>query len=368
MTLPLLLFALDVAASVSLSLLAARLLLARPRLPVAQLMALIAVASICHIALARQDYRFWIPAPFSFEFGAAASIALNFARNLTPGLFMVLCHTLFADRRRFPRWLLGAFAAQMLLEVPAHWPALLGPPLQDTVLRALAPLLQTAFAAIALYWTIAGWRGDLIESRRRVRAITTLIIGLDVLVSSVLTRLLVDPDTIAHYYVHEALIGSYLILSVAVLFQFMGDDLDEFLDPVRARPAPPPPRTAEAGAAVARLTALLATEHIYRKPGLTLKALADRAGLPEYRLRKIIHEEFGFANFNAFLHAWRIREACAQLRDPALRRTPVLTIALSVGYQSVNTFNRGFREVMDMAPSEYRALPDAPLPPAPKAA
>lgn len=50
------------------------------------------------------------------------------------------------------------------------------------------------------------------------------------------------------------------------------------------------------------------------------------------------------------------------MRDPALRRTPILTIALSVGYQSVNTFNRGFRDVMDMTPSVYRALEDAPLP------
>jgi len=48
-----------------------------------------------------------------------------------------------------------------------------------------------------------------------------------------------------------------------------------------------------------------------------------------------------------------------------MRRTPILTIALSVGYQSINTFNRGFRDIMDMTPSEYRSLEDAPLPSAP---
>jgi AraC-like DNA-binding protein len=93
--------------------------------------------------------------------------------------------------------------------------------------------------------------------------------------------------------------------------------------------------------------------------------LADHAGVPEYRLRKLIHEQLGFANFNAFLHAWRIREACEQLRDPARRRTPILTVALSVGYQSVNTFNRGFREVMGTTPSAWRAQSEAPLPPQP---
>ena len=54
------------------------------------------------------------------------------------------------------------------------------------------------------------------------------------------------------------------------------------------------------------------------------------------------------------LHAYRIREACRQLSDPALRRTPILTIALSGGYAAINTFSRGFREVMGMTPSAWR--------------
>ena len=63
----------------------------------------------------------------------------------------------------------------------------------------------------------------------------------------------------------------------------------------------------------------------------------------------------GYRNFNAFLHAYRIRDACAQLLDPNFARTPILTIALDVGYQSLNTFNRGFRETMGVTPSAYRA-------------
>ncbi len=50
-----------------------------------------------------------------------------------------------------------------------------------------------------------------------------------------------------------------------------------------------------------------------------------------------------------------MREACRQLSDPNRKRTPILTIALSVGYASVNTFNRGFREVMGVTPSAWRA-------------
>jgi AraC-like DNA-binding protein len=38
-----------------------------------------------------------------------------------------------------------------------------------------------------------------------------------------------------------------------------------------------------------------------------------------------------------------------------LRRIPILSIALSVGYQSVNTFNRAFREILGVTPSTYRS-------------
>jgi len=106
---------------------------------------------------------------------------------------------------------------------------------------------------------------------------------------------------------------------------------------------------------LANLKSLLEVERIYREPGLSLKDLADRLRLPEYRLRKIIHEQLGYNNYNAFLNGYRLREACQQLRDPAMRRIPILTIALSVGYQSVNTFNRGFRELLGVTPSVYRS-------------
>ena len=43
------------------------------------------------------------------------------------------------------------------------------------------------------------------------------------------------------------------------------------------------------------------------------------------------------------------------LSDPDQARTPILTIALTVGYQSINTFNRAFREIMGETPSAFRS-------------
>lgn len=361
----LLFLAIDIATIVCSALFGARALARRPRLLSAQLIALIAFNSICHVVLSRYEYRYWIPVPFRFEVGDWAT-ALNFARNLTPGLFMVLCHKLFSGSRRFPLWLLGLFFVQMFLEVPVHWLIPADWQFGRFVTQIVPAILQSVFVGFALYWTIVDWRLDLVEIRRRIRALFVIGIGLNIIGSSLLLRVIIDQNTIANYYAHLALTAANLLILAFVVLVFTGAELDELPDPGRVREvARPPTLSPEVAGVLARLAALLEIEHVYRRPSLTLKDLANLVGLPEYRLRKVINEQLGYQNFNVFLHHYRIWEACRQLRDPQMRRTPILTIALSVGYQSINTFNRGFRDIMDMTPSEYRSLEDAPLPSAP---
>jgi hypothetical protein len=322
---PLIFLSLDVATIVCATLLGARVLISRPRLRSAQLIALIAFSLVCGVVLGHHEYGYWMPAAFRIDVGGWAGF-LNLARNLSPGLFMLLCFTLFTDRRRFPRWLLVLLAIQLGLEepgrtlIPAVWRY------AHLATQTVPALFQTLFASFALYWTVADWRADLIESRRRARVLTLVVVGLLTIVSSLLTRVLISPDSPANYVVHVALTAVDLVVVVSILFQLTNGDVGSYLafERIVSRPTR---TTAEAdlGPALARLTQLLETELVCQR------------------------------NFNALLHDYRIREACRQLSDPALRRTPILTIALSVGYASVNTFSRGFREVMGMTPSAWRA-------------
>jgi AraC-like DNA-binding protein len=352
---PLLSFAVDIASIAASGIFGARVLARRPTLASAQLIALIMFNSICYVVLARYEYRYWIPAPYQFDVGGWAGL-LNFARNLTPGLFMVLCFNLFADETRFPRWLLGLFVLEMVLEVVAYWGLPQSGAVIPLALRALPSALQTLFVAVALYWTVANWSADLVEGRRRARVITTIIIGFNIIGSSLLLRVLVAQNSIVNYETHVGLVIVGLVVILFLLIFSTDHDLSVPLEAAKARRVAMPPASVEAADALARLNHLLDVEHVYRRPSLTLKALADLVGLPEYRMRKLINEQLGYQNFNAFLHDYRIREACRQLRDPQMRRIPILTIALSTGYQSINTFNRGFREIMGMTPSAYRAV------------
>ena len=347
--------AIDVATIVCAALLGARVLTSRPPLRIAGLIALIAFGMACGVLLGHQEFGGWMPPAFRIDVGGWARF-LDLARNLTPGLFMLLCFTLFTERRRFPKWLLVLFAVQLGLDEPGR--ALIPSAWRYARLATqIAPaLLQTLFAGFALYWTLADWRVDLVETRRRARVLTLVIGGGFIIASAFLTQVLIDPGSQAEFIAHEALTVADLVILAFVLLQFTGGDAPRYrdLEPAPATAPQRPAASADLAPALARLTALLEEERICEQEGLSLGGLAKRVGLPEYRLRKLIHEQLGYRNFNALIHDYRIREACRQLSDPALRRTPILTIALSVGYSSINTFSRGFREITGVTPSAWR--------------
>jgi AraC-like DNA-binding protein len=325
----------------------------------ARLVAAILLGYVCFVVLSRHEYSYWIPEPYRLDVAGWEPL-LNIGRNLAPGLFMLLCHSLFQESRRFPRWLLALFALQILLEEPAHLIFARGTPGEGLVTEVLPALLESAFAGLAVYWTLAGWASDLVETRRRLRWIILLVIGLALVGSSLLLRMVIPVEVVQHYYAYVGFMALEGALLVAILLAQLGDHgIERYLSPeapsaparrVDSTRAPDPD-----AAAVAQLDRLMREERVYRQPGLSVAGLADQMNMPEYRLRKLIHEHLGHRNFNAFLHDYRIREACEMLRDPDQSRTPILTIALSVGYQSINTFNRGFREVMGVTPSAYRA-------------
>jgi AraC-like DNA-binding protein len=341
--------AIDVAAVVCSALLCARLLLRWRTRRVELLLALIAFNTIWAVTLSHAEYGGWLDSAFRLEIPAPAAALMNLLRNSTAAVFMLACHALFADRP-FPRWLAPLIVVQLALEGPLKW---LLPGELPRLLGEVAPsLLQTLFIVMALYWTAATWKSDLVQQRRLERLFVMFVVGFDIGASNLLLRVVIPQGSIANYYAFVALTALGAAITIYVLFYYMGDAPPHgFLAPEQRRaPAPAPAESPE----LARLRGLLEQERVYLQPGLTLKELGDLVGLPEYRMRKLIHEQLGHRNFNVFLHSYRIREACKQLRDPAMRRTPILTIALSVGYQSANTFNRAFREIMGVTPSEYR--------------
>jgi AraC-like DNA-binding protein len=98
----------------------------------------------------------------------------------------------------------------------------------------------------------------------------------------------------------------------------------------------------------------MAAERVYRSEDLSIARLAARLAVPEYRLRRLINQRLGYRNFSAYINAFRLADARAALADPGRRETPVLTIALDAGFQSIGPFNRAFKTATGRTPTEFR--------------
>ena len=231
---------------------------------------------------------------------------------------MLLCFSLFQDESKFPRWLIGAFAVQVLMEAANALRSVGEITSQHDFLQVAPALLQLLFVGFALYWMLRGWRADLVEARRRLRLLFLIIVGIFMFGAILLERVLMPWENIATFYVHTALSIFQTGLSVAALLMFRSGD-PFYVDPFRGETMP---ETAEAPivpAGAAHAPAIAAIQHaftqqrLYRDGELTVASLAVKLDLPEYRLRKLIHEQLGYRNFNALLHHYRIGDASAML-------------------------------------------------------
>ena len=104
-----------------------------------------------------------------------------------------------------------------------------------------------------------------------------------------------------------------------------------------------------------RLQRLVEVDEVFRQEGLSIGDLAERLGAQEYKVRQLINAQLGFKNFNAFLNRYRIAAAEKVLADPSSAHLGVAEIAYQVGYRSLGTSNRAFKDATGRTPSEVRA-------------
>lgn len=95
---------------------------------------------------------------------------------------------------------------------------------------------------------------------------------------------------------------------------------------------------------------LLENDHIYRQMRLNRAKLAEMVGISEYHLSRVINRHFS-KNFNELINTYRIDEAKARLRNES---SQITVIGFEVGFNSIASFNRVFRNKVGISPTEYR--------------
>lgn len=354
----LLYFAADVVALTAALLIGAHCLATNPRSLSARLFAGV-MASAASYLLGRLSYAVPADVQVYFHFWPWLLILMNVGM----GLWMILAYSLFQDERRVPRWMIAAFAIQLLLSainafgyVGRDSSVLQSATYPASVNFTFGPLplaMQASFALLALYWTARGWRADLDESRRVLRRVFLLVFGVLSLGASIAELLLIDAPPSERLPVDNVITLVMAVGYLTIAFAALRFD-HRVLDRLVERALPEPGTNVAFDRDLAALTRALDKEKVYLIHGLSISALAKRLTLPEYRLRALINKRLGYRNFNALLHDYRLRDACARLADPSKAHLPILTIALDVGYQSITPFNQAFRELVGCTPPAYR--------------
>ncbi len=198
-----------------------------------------------------------------------------------------------------------------------------------------------------LYCVLVDRRDDLLEPRRRFRALFVGLVAGFVFSTVIVELYLMGPAPMWLQLTSATLIG-VLTLGLGLPLLLGGD----WFAAQPAAPKPAEPETLNEPLRTVLLDAM--ANRVYAEPGLTITTLATQLGAPEHELRRLINRTLGYRNFSTFVNGYRIQEAAERLRNPDEARLPVLTIALDVGFGSIGPFNRAFKQEMKTTPTAYR--------------
>lgn len=120
--------------------------------------------------------------------------------------------------------------------------------------------------------------------------------------------------------------------------------------PLRVSHAPAAPLSAEEKALLVRVRELIDVQKVYHEPSFGRGALARELACSESQLSRVINYEYG-KSLPRLLNERRVADAKRLLSDPAI---PVQVIAFEVGFNSLASFNRAFKEITGQTPSGFR--------------
>ena len=274
--------------------------------------------------------------------------------TIIPSLLWLLGAWSFQDRRDVPPWLLVITLIYLMLTMgPDDW---LPPPLGDLLFDLVPQAMKLVLVVHLIYMTLMEQTSDLVAARMRLRK--PLAGGAGALAAVVIVVEIWSGEDV-HAWI-EALCAILMCgLALATCLMIFRSRLDLAMSVPDAR------RSLTVGTSedsedftrdVQKVNVAMSSERLYARHGLTLGELAAHLEIPSHRLRETIHHAFGYGHFNQFLNHYRIDEASRRLNED--RSLPVLTIALDVGFGSLSTFNKAFRDTHGCTPTVYRGRTD----------
>lgn len=97
---------------------------------------------------------------------------------------------------------------------------------------------------------------------------------------------------------------------------------------------------------------LMKEDHIYINPDLNLEILSSYIGTSQKKCSQILRTEFD-NNFNQFINTYRIEAFKKMIDEGKHKHFTLLSLAYDSGFESKSTFNRSFKQLTGLSPSQY---------------
>ncbi len=101
-----------------------------------------------------------------------------------------------------------------------------------------------------------------------------------------------------------------------------------------------------------QLLKLIEDERPYLDPDLTLSQLASRLDMHPNYLSQVINDKEG-VTFYDFINALRVKEFERRVQLPEGQQLTLVALAYDCGFNSKTSFNRNFKKVTGLSPSDY---------------
>lgn len=102
-----------------------------------------------------------------------------------------------------------------------------------------------------------------------------------------------------------------------------------------------------------QINSIVEKEKLYLNAGLTPSILAQRVGIPVYKLTLALNKGAG-KNFNEYINFYRINYAKTILLNPSNNKLTIYAVALDSGFSSEAPFYAAFKKNVGKSPSAYR--------------
>ncbi len=111
---------------------------------------------------------------------------------------------------------------------------------------------------------------------------------------------------------------------------------------------------AETQAQLQALQSFMETEKPYINSDLSLQGLADELKLSRHQLSSLINQQH-HKNFYEFVNSYRVEEVKILMQKPENQHIKLISLAYDAGFNSKSSFNRIFKQMTEMTPSQYFA-------------